>query len=76
MLSIIITLYFGEVSFIHVKHSLVTSGAYVFSDASIAWQFSLFEAMLVDVSMAGVCMPSCSVLSKSSRWWSIIFALS
>ena len=39
MPSIIITLYFGEVSFIHVRPSLVTSGACVLSDASISWCF-------------------------------------
>ena len=39
MPSIIITLYFGEVSFIHVWPSLVTSGACVLSDASISWCF-------------------------------------
>ena len=37
MPSIIITLYFGEVSFIHVRPSLVTSGVCVLSDASIYW---------------------------------------
>ena len=39
MPSIIITLYFGEVSFIHVRPFLVTSGARVISDASISWHF-------------------------------------
>ena len=29
------------------------------SDASISWPFSFLEAILVDVSMAGVCMSSC-----------------
>ena len=52
MLSIINTLYFGEVSFIPVKNFLVKSGACVISDASISWPFSLLEAILVDVSMA------------------------
>ena len=75
MPSIIITLYFGEVSFIHVRPSLVTSGACLMSDASISWPFSLLEAILVDVFMAGVCMARCSLLTKSSIWWSI-FALS
>ena len=59
MPSIIITLYFGEVSFIPVKPFLVKSGACVISVAYISWPFSLLEAILVDVSMAGVCMTSC-----------------
>ena len=75
MPSIIITLYFGEVSSIHARPSLLTYGECVIFDASISWPFSLLEAILVDVFMAGVCMTSCSFLTKSSRWWSI-FALS
>ena len=39
MSSIIAILYFGELSFIHVRPSLVTSGACVLSDASISWCF-------------------------------------
>ena len=72
MASIIITLYFDEVSFIRVRPSLVTSGACVLSADSISWPFSLLEAILADVFMAGVCMASCSLLTKSSRWWSIL----
>ena len=75
MPSIIITLYFGEVSFIPVKPFLVKSGACVISDGSTSWQFWLLEAILVDVFTAGVCMSSCSLLTKSSRWWNI-FTLS
>ena len=45
---------FGDVSFIPVK-----SEERVISDASTYWSFSLLEAILVDVSMAGVCMTSC-----------------
>ena len=54
--SIIITLYFDEVSFSPDKPSLVTSRACAIYDASISWPFSLLEATLVDVSMAGVCV--------------------
>ena len=36
MLSVVITLYFGDVSFIPVKPSLVTCGACVFPEASIS----------------------------------------
>ena len=75
MPSIIITLYFGEVSSIYARPSLVMSGACVISDASISWPFSLLEAILVVVFMAGVCMASYSLVTKSSIWWSI-FALS
>ena len=75
MPSIIITLFFGEVSFIPAKPSLITSGACAISDASISWPFSLLEATLADVSMPGVCVTSCSLLTKSWIWWSI-FALS
>ena len=77
MPSIIITLYFDEVSLIPVNNKpfLVKSGACEISDAPISWPFSLLEAIIVDISMAGVCMTSCSLLTKSSRWWSI-FALS
>ena len=81
MPSIIITLYynlyFDEVSLIPVNNKpfLVKSGACEISDAPISWPFSLLEAIIVDVSMAGVCMTSCSLLTKSSRWWGI-FALS
>ena len=39
MPSIIITLYFGEVPFIHVRPSLVMPGACALSDASISWCF-------------------------------------
>ena len=39
MPSIIITLDFGEVSFVHVRLSAVTSGAGVISDGSISWRF-------------------------------------
>ena len=53
MPSISITLYFGEVLFIHARPSLVTSGACVISDAPISWPFSLLEAILVDVFMVG-----------------------
>ena len=56
---IIITLYFGEVSFIPVKPFLAKSGACVISVAYIYWQSSLLEAILVDVSIAGVCITSC-----------------
>ena len=55
-----------EVSFIPVKHFLVKYEACVISDASISWPFSLLEAILVDVSMAGACMLNCSLLTKSS----------
>ena len=75
MPSIAITFYVGEVSFIRVKPFLVKSGACVFSDASIYWPILLLEAILVDVSMAGVCITSCSLLTKRSSWWSM-FALS
>ena len=68
MPSIRINLYFGEVSFIPVKQCLVKSGECVISDASIYWSFSLLEAILVDVSMAGVRMTSCSLPTKTSRW--------
>ena len=75
MPSRIITLYFGEVSFSPAKPSLVTSGACAIYDASISWPCSLIEAPFVGVSMAGVCVTSCSLLTKSSSWWSI-FGLS
>ena len=71
MPSIIFTLYFGEVSFISVKPFLVNSGACVISIAYISWPFSLLEAILMDVSIAGLCMTSCSLLTKNSSWWSI-----
>ena len=47
MPSILITLYFGEVSIIPVKQFIVKSGECVISDASISWPFSLLEAILV-----------------------------
>ena len=72
MPSIIVTLYFGEVSFIPVKPFLVKSGECVISVAYISWLFSLLEAILVDVSVAGVCMTSCSLLTKNSRWKSFL----
>ena len=71
MPSIIITLYFVEVSFIRVKPFLVMSGSCVISDASLYWPFWLLEAIRVDVYMAGMCITSCSLLTKNSRWWSI-----
>ena len=71
MPSILITLHFGEVSIIPVKQLIVKSGACVVSDASTSWSFSLLEAILVGVSMAGVRMTSCSLLTNTSRWWSI-----
>ena len=75
MPSIIITLYFCEVSFIPIKPFLVKSGACAISVTYVSWPLSLSGAILVDVSLAVVCMASCSLLTKSSRWWSI-FALS
>ena len=71
MPSIIITLYFDDVSFIPVKPFLVKSGACVIYAAYISWPLSLLEAILVDVSMAGVYMTSCSLLTKNSRLWTI-----
>ena len=70
MPSIMIALYFGDVSFSPGK----PSGACAISDDSISWLFSLLEAILVDVSMI-MCMTSFLLLTKSSRWWSI-YALS
>ena len=67
MPSIIITLYFGEVSFIPVKPFLVKSGACVIYVAYISWLFSLLEAILVDVSVAGGCMTSCIHTMNSRR---------
>ena len=58
MPSIIIILYFGEVSFICVTPILIKSVACVIYDVSISWPFSLLEAILVDVSMARVCVTS------------------
>ena len=53
MPSIIINVYFGDVSLIPVKPFLVSLEH---PHASISWPFSLLEAILVDVSTAGVCM--------------------
>ena len=75
MPSTIITMFFSEVSFIPVKQFLVKSGTCVISVAYMSWPFPLLEAILVDVSVAGVCMTSRLLLSKNSRWWNI-FALS
>ena len=69
MPSIINPLYFDEVPFIDVKPFLVKSGACVISVAYISWLFSLLETILVDVSMAAVCMASYSLVTKNSRWW-------
>ena len=46
--SIIITLYFGEVSVIPVKPFLVNSGSCIISVAYIYWLFVLLETVLVD----------------------------
>ena len=54
-----------------MNSSLVKSGACVISDASISWPCSLLVAILVDVSIAGMCLTSCSSPTKSSIWWSM-----
>ena len=59
MPSTIISLYFGKVSSLLVRAFVATSGAYEIFDAYISWIFVLSQALVLDFSMARVCVTSC-----------------